>query len=190
MYEPLSDDDLEDLMRQLSSRFPMNDDFGHPEPAEEEETHGAAGIAGLKRVYPPASSDAISKYTDIDYPKWINDCESTLSNLHKVLQSEAGQPVLTVAACNGGTRPGSDALVQISECGNFWICPPPDPENEDETEQPKRTVLDPPPTPPKGQWNLISPQVERFNRLFDARPELLEDSSIQGNQSLTPPRFH
>ena len=126
VYEPLSDDDLEDLMRQLSSRFPMNDDFGHPPPAEEEETHGAAGIAGLKPVYTPASSDAISTYTDIDYPKWINDCESTLSNLHKVLQSEAGQPVFTVAAYNEGTRPGSDALVQISACGNFWICPPPD----------------------------------------------------------------
>ena len=145
VFEPLSEEDLEDLVQQLSNHFPMENNFGPLEVREEEEPDGALGMIGARRVCTPASSDAISKYTDIDYPAWIDDCESVLLNLHKVLQFEAGQPTFTIAAYNEGTRPGASALVEITACGNFWICPPPDPEDDDETEQPKRPVLDPPP---------------------------------------------
>ena len=170
VYEPLPGDDLQKLMQQLSDRFPVEDDFGPLEQVEEE-TRGAAGMVGTKRVYTPASSDDITTYTEKEYPKWIKDSAIVLMNLHKVLQFEDGQPIFTFAAYNEGTRPGANALVQITACGNFRICPPP--EQEDETEQPMEIVLRLPPTPPKGRWDLVSPQLERFNNLMSLRMGVL-----------------
>ena len=184
VFEALSDNDVDDLIEQISRHFPMEDDFEVPKPQREEIALRAARIVGTQWAYTPASSNAISQYTEGDYPEWINHCRGVLSNLHHALQSEEGQPFFTLAAYNEGTRPGSDVLIQISALGDFWVCPPTDP--EDETESPLRTDFDLPPDPPKGQWNPISSAIQR---LLGPNPEVVRRLQSRMQLNINPKTF-
>ena len=158
IYPPLPEEDLRALIGQLSSRFPMETDFGPDHPMEEEYTRGIGGFLGTKRVYTPASSEEINKYKTQDYPKWIRNCEETLRNLHDDLESAQAQPGFTFAVSNEGTCPGEDTLTMISAEGNFEIRPPLYQANEAEVEQTTEVRLSRPPRPPKGNWKVTSPE--------------------------------
>ena len=164
-YQPLSEDDRQALLQRLSARFPMEDDFGPRDPIEEPATGVAERIVEMKWVYTPAPDNAITRYTQQDYPKWVRDCGNVLSNLHNALRSQDGQPSFTFSVSNEGSRPGNDALVLISAIGNFKIRPPAyvDKDLEEEPEQPKRLALPHPPTSPKGQWKSNVPSLGGLN---------------------------
>ena len=137
-YQPLSEDDRRAMLQRLSSHLPMEDDFGPREPIEEPATGALERIVGAQWIYTPAPTDAITKYTQQDYPQWAKDCENVLSNLHNALRSQDGQPSFTFSVSNEGSRPGNDAIVLISALGNFKICPPAyvDKDLEEEPKQP------------------------------------------------------
>ena len=164
-YQPLSEDDRRAMLQRLSSHLPMEDDFGPREPIEEPATGALDRIAGAKWIYTPAPTDAITKYTQQDYPQWAKDCENVLSNLHNALRSQDGQPSFTFSVSNEGSRPGNDAIVLISALGNFKICPPAyvDKDLEEEPKPPKELALPRPPRPPKGRWKSVVPQLGDLN---------------------------
>ena len=165
VYEPLSYADLDDLVQQLSKRFPMRDDFGASEPFEEQFNEGAAGLIGMKRVFTPATEEAITKYTHEAYPGWLSNCKEFLSTLHTALQADDGQPHFTFAISNEGTRPATEALIRISASGNFRICPPMY-RNENEPEKAQELVLPSPPVPPKGSFKTTTAAIESMSRLL------------------------
>ena len=72
-----------------------------------------------------------------------------LSDLHKELQRQVGQPTFEIAVTNEGTRPGNDALVVVNATGNFKICPPPYKGESDEDSE-GELALPRPPRPPVG----------------------------------------
>ena len=168
-YQPLSEDDQKALMQQLSDHFPIEDDFGPREPIEKPATGAIERIAGMNRVYVPATTDAISRYTQKEYPQWVKDCENVLSNLHNALRSQAGQPSFIFRVSNEGNRPGNDALVLISALGNFKIRPAAyvDEDLEEEPKQREGLALPRQPRPPKGRWKREIPQLAGINKLLD-----------------------
>ena len=167
--EPMSPDEIRTLMQMVKSRFPLVEDFGSREPAERDNPSLSARFLGAKEVYTPASDDAITKYTSQDYPKWVKRCQKSLSDLHEALQHEVGTPAFTFAIVNDGTRPGNNALVQVSVEGNSEICPPPYVPEREEKETHQALALPNPPRAPKGRWNLRSPRIDlalgRMSRL-------------------------
>ena len=167
-YQPLSEDDQKALMQQLSDHFPIEDDFGPREPIEKPATGAIERIAGMNRVYVPATTDAISRYTQKEYPQWVKDCENVLSNLHNALRSQAGQPSFIFRVSNEGNRPGNDALVLISALGNFKIRPAAyvDKDLEEEPKQREGLALPRHPRPPKGRWKREIPQLAGINKLL------------------------
>ena len=110
VYEPLSPEDLRALIEQLTNHFPIENDFGPTKPIEEDVSGTVVRRSTVRRRLIPASDEEIDKYKNQDYPGWVRDCEKTLSNVHKDLQSREGLPYFVVAITNEGARPGLGSL--------------------------------------------------------------------------------
>lgn len=170
VYDPLPDDTIESLMDRLTTRFPKATDFGSREPEPRSHSPTLVDLIASRRVYVPSTDEEIDQYTNRDYPKWVSECRTVLSNLHKRLQNEAGEPEFTFAISNVGNRPGNSALLNIVAKGNLEIYVE---EYKPDTEQSPsiESVLPSPPTPPVGRWNSIYDKLG----LSLALPNILQD---------------
>ena len=162
VYEPISGEEVDACIQLLKSEFPLATDFGSREPEVRDGGFVAGGF--LKQIYTPATDEAIAKYRDQDYPKWIEECKEFLLDLHETLQTEIPQPCFSFVATNEGTRPGNDALINIISKGNLKICPPParidDETQEEDNDAP---TLPSPPNPPTGTWRFSAPSWDQIN---------------------------
>jgi hypothetical protein len=148
-YVPLTEDQVSGLMQRLKERFPIATEFGSPESAERDGRIGTRGF--LREVFTPATEKEIASYRDKQYPKWLDDCERALRDLHQNLEGDGGVPTFCFAITNEGTRPAKDALITIKAKGDFTIMPP-DQNDEDAKFGPEPLELPRPPEPPRGNW--------------------------------------
>ena len=95
-----------------------------------EETERVHLLERLQNLYPPTvvrrdgiPTDAISKYEEQDYPAWISQCQEYLGLVNRIVQHEHC-PELTVTIQNSGSRPATNALVEIRASGNFSLTTP------------------------------------------------------------------
>lgn len=157
-YEPLNEDDISKYIEILKCRFPIATEFNRQPPKP---TLGlTAAVFGEQRYFEPVSEEAIAKYRDHEYPKWMRDCRETLSDIHETLRLREGQPYFRFDVANEGTRPGNHALVTIRAKGNFKICPPPY-EEEDADGQTEPSIPSAP-TPPRGRWRTTPTSFSRM----------------------------
>lgn len=159
LYHPLSGDQVADLMERLREGCAVATEFGsagdpvHP-------LLGTLGVSALLamhwgQAWIPASEAEITDYRDTKYPKWLDDCQAMLNNLHELLNAKVGSPAVWFSIENKGTRPGKDVLVTISASGNFLIIPTKhiDPDGE-EKPRAEAVALPAPPVPPYGNWKI------------------------------------
>ena len=161
-FEPLTNEQIDELTQRLKDRFPLASDFGSRQPAVRpvQRQIGSDWLIGnVEDTYTPATDQEIEKYREEAYPKWLDQCEEILREHHRVLQHRAGLPELSFLAENTGTRPATDALVTIEAEGEFRIQPPPPADGDeevngedDEPPSPIAEELPPPPVAPAGQW--------------------------------------
>lgn len=151
VFEPLGDDDIEELIELLKRRVPMATKFGAKGNAIGPTTYNINAIMPGAFVNPP-SSHAIAQYKGRDYPEWIEHCRLVLSNLHKSLQRKCGLARIRFAIKNAGTRPGRDTLIDFRARGDFKLAPPQEDRSDwiDEEEGISLRLL-PPPEPPRSQ---------------------------------------
>ncbi len=148
VYEPLTESEVLSLLAVITDRFPIESDFGSSEPEERSVETAPFNFAGVTKAFTPASAEAITKYTEEDYPAWFEKCEALLRNLHVSSQKSSTPLTFTVAASNSGTRPGIDALITVQVQGEFQIR-----SKEDDEEEPNIAVEFPKaPKAPKGRW--------------------------------------
>ena len=160
-FEPLSDDDVHQLLQRIQARFPLALDFGSRERAERGQR--LFGIATMLEVYTPASDENIATYGEKEYPDWLQKCERRLRELHDSLQVVHGLPEFCIGAENFGTCPGKDALITFAAKGKFQIRPPPwekEHENKEEVADGESirssigtSMLPAPPVAPRGKWS-------------------------------------
>lgn len=178
-FEPLTDEQVDELMRRLKDRFPQESDFGSRQPAEraaKRQTGLDILVGHTKEVYTPATDEQIEKYREEDYPEWLDECEEILRHHHRMLQHQAALPEFSFLAENVGTRPALDSLITIEAEGHFQIqSPPSDDEDEepnsedDEPTDPNAEELPRPPVAPRGQWGrTIGGQPGDALRAMDA----------------------
>lgn len=177
VYEPLADQEIEELIDRLKRRFPITTDFGDKERTIRLETVDINVIRANSILMPrmPPSATTIANYRDREYPNWIQSCKEQLTNLHKALQRGVGQPYVRFAIENRGTRPGRDTLIEFIAKGDFRLFPPQEdfPEwfrEEEETS----LLLPPPPKPPRSRSltdDLVNMRSFRFPMI--APPSLL-----------------
>ena len=155
VYSRLTEDDVAALVDLLRERFPPAEEFGS---RERKVRHGPGVVGralGVTEIYTPVSDEAIARYLDEDYPKWIEKCEDIFIALHDTLQTREQTLILSFGATNFGTRPAKDVLVQIETRGAVKVCVPfEDDEEDSEEETLTRLGLPSPPPPPCGQWKL------------------------------------
>ena len=160
VFEPLTHSDILACTQLLKSKFPLETDYASRDPAEKRGKTVADRSFGLKYLYTPASDEEIARYTEKEYPRWIEECEEYLSRLHDLLQSKTEQPCFTFAVVNEGNRPGHDALINLIAEGDFRVCPPVQHEAEEEDEDDQIEIgLPVPPQPPKDRWTSTSSSV-------------------------------
>lgn len=150
-FDPLSDEDIEELMNQLKEQFPVATDFGRKKPFMAK----SQMFPSMITAHIPAPDEEIANYKT-QHMNWLNQCEKYFRNLHKDLQCD---PEFCFAILNEGTRPGNDVLVALTAKGNIQICPPaPENENgEEENGANQGSGLPSPPTPPKRKWRATLP---------------------------------
>ena len=129
VYSPLGIQEMEELIELLKTRFPIKtglNDQGRPSRPTTIDFNAARPnlFASLFPAILSPSDNEISDYKNREYPNWVNTCKRVLSNLHKALQLQLGQPRVHFAIENLGTRPGRDALVEFIARGNFKLSPP------------------------------------------------------------------
>ena len=168
LYEPLTDDEISAFVGRITSRFPVATYFGPREP-DEREPSGIARLLTRKEIYTPASNEDISRYTNQDYPDWIESCEDILSCLHETLQREVAQPSISIVVENCGSRPGTDGLIQIAAKGNLKICPPETSGDDLANDAEADLQLPRPPRAPRGRWAPSRSSIAGISALqFDA----------------------
>ena len=168
LYEPLTEDELSTYIGQITSRFPVTTYFGSREP-DERKPSGIARLFTEKEIYTPASDEDISRYTNQEYPGWVESCEDILSRLHETLHREVAQPLFSIVAENCGNRPGTDALIEITGKGNLKICPPVTGDDDLANDTEAGLQLPRPPRSPRGQWAPSSTSIAGISALqFDA----------------------
>ena len=180
VYKPMSGEEVAACMRDLQGKFPLATDFGSPDPEDRDGGFVASGQF-IRRVYTPATDEAIVKYRDEDYPKWTRKCEDFMLNLHDTLQAGFPQPSFTFMVANEGTRPARDTLINLISGGSLKVCPPPvrleDEAEEDNTE----ASIPDPPMAPKGTWRVQSSRDYFTSALLASVNPF---SGLMGSQSL------
>ena len=160
-FEPLTGQQVDELIQRLKDRFPLETEFGSGEPAERAVTQtGLTVLSGAKEVFRPATDEEIAKYRDEAYPQWLLDCEDVLRNHHRTLQRQVPVLEFSFLAENVGMRPATDALITLEARGRFWIQPPSSNDQDEEqdgedndSESAKTDVLPRPPVAPCGRWH-------------------------------------
>jgi hypothetical protein len=163
LYRPLTDDQVADLMERLRQGCAVATDFGSADDPVHPRLLGNLGASALLamrwgQAWVHASEAEIADYRDTKYPKWLNDCQAMLGNLHELFNAEVGSPTVWFSVENKGTRPGNDVLVTIRASGSFLIMPtkPIDPDDE-EKPRAKVVALPAPPAPPHDKWEIKQP---------------------------------
>ena len=191
-FDPLTDEQIDELMHRLRTYFPMANNFGATEPQQRLASRSMAvsqsilDILGKKEVFTPATDDEISKYREQAYPQWMEQCEQVLRQYHSILKEEAPPLEFSFLAKNDGTCPATDCLVTVEARGSFRIMPPPFREDDDdEIQEPQPRKLPLPPNPPTGHWrNMIGHHdLDHISRTF----RQIVDGSRNLDGILNPP---
>ena len=172
-YEPLTTEEVDALVNHLKEAFPTANDFGSMQPMVN------LGLPILNRAfesiteYIPASEDEIHKYTQQEYPEWIEACRVCFATLHQEKQVRTSLPSFSFLVSNDGMRPGDNVLV-VFECkGEFDIQPPAPDSLYDEDGFEKQTLRLPrPPKPPKGEWtprgsHIRASSIQELGRILN-----------------------
>lgn len=154
VYDALSEATIISHMETLEKLFPMQTEFDLPDPHERAAASLIGSIAGMKQAFVPATEQEIRRYQDEDYPQWLANCESFLSDLHSTVQDQQPLPYFALAASNIGTRPARDVLVVIRAQGDLRIYV----DSDLDTDAPNEHIGDPigfpqPPVAPTGRWS-------------------------------------
>ena len=84
------------------------------------------GISQLLRWDPSISvrgaltAEAIARYENKEHPEWLAECRSLMPEMHDILQADH-LPEITFTIRNDGTRPATNARIEIRAEGNFLL---------------------------------------------------------------------
>lgn len=164
-FEPLTDGEIDRLMKHLKAKFPPATKFSASESPKKPSQSLADSLVQANRslvlanhTYVPATEKEIEHYRTEAYPGWLETCEELLRTHHRSLQQDKAFPDFTFLAKNTGTRPATDVLVTVEARGGFQIKPPSfDDDSEEQEDQDDTQVnlktdrLPQPPVPPRGR---------------------------------------
>ena len=166
VYEPLAPAKIEAYIQKVRTIVPMETNFESSRASHEGTS--TRTITRLMKDYKPVTEAQIREYQDKEYPDWLKDCESLLSDLHALLQDRQSLPTFELEATNVGSRPAHDVLVRFIAEGKFQIRveEPPDTEPSGDSEV-MELELPGPPSAPAGRWTGPLHNLSSIGRSFE-----------------------
>ena len=167
IYEPMTEDQIEELMQLWTARHPIETNFERAKDSLLASSNSAAALGLNPREFRAASEQDIAQYKEDQYPAWLERCREKLSEAHLFFSYIEQSLTLDVELCNQGTRPADDLQITISTLGGLSVMPDPATEaDEDEATDVPSFDLPPPPEAPQGKWVTIDPFESIFGRKF------------------------
>ena len=117
---PLAPEEVSDLTDILVRQHPPT---VYPRGTTDRERRTARTVGEvLAGYYDPwqIPQQAVEQYENKDHPTWIAKCGSLMPDLHNILQADQ-LPEITFAIQNNGTRPATNARIDIRVQGNFLL---------------------------------------------------------------------
>lgn len=197
-FDPLTDEEVNSLLNELKTAFPMQTDFERAISPDHGPGAGGLHILGMQHEFIPATDEEIESYQKVDYPQWMSSCESFLRNIHNEMQKCRNTMFLDFSLVNAGTRPAEDVLITIEARGNFEILPVDDMNFEhlkaQKSKESDTLRLPNPPEPPRGRWQVKHPSAiadalqsaQRINRMFARSPVMTGSLREHNANSLDP----
>jgi hypothetical protein len=153
-YEPLTNEEVNNLIWTLEQAFPQEFDFGSREPIDRPVSNNNPFLNSIfdeREKFTPATDESITSYTEQLYPGWLENCKSIFDNIHTSLNQSIKLPEITIGVENIGSRPAIDALTTFTAKGPFLIAP-----SEAYADQIQENAIDlsipDAPKAPKGTW--------------------------------------
>lgn len=166
IYDPLSEDQADELIGELLRRHPVETNFERDKDGTALGKLPMATVAVSQHVFRPPPRNEIARYTKKLYPDWIETCHERLRQAHETFGMSESGLTLRIELSNEGTRPADDLQV-VFECrGDVGIMPKP---NGDSSLSgmggAEPFSLPEPPKAPHGEWRTIG-ELDIYNGGF------------------------
>ena len=158
VFDPLTPQELAQLLDRLRKRHPVATKFGQLEAGRPIALPGKRfALLPDALGYVPPTDKAISQYRDVDYPAWLTRCESLLSTHHERLQLGLEALRFAFRIDNHGILPARDCQITVEATGNLLIMPPVAEADSESDSMEEVTQLPKPPSPPRGHRTSTAP---------------------------------
>lgn len=172
IYEPMTEDQIEELMQLWTSRHPIETNFERAKDSHLASAIPAVAFGLSRREFRPASETDITQYKEDQYPAWLERCRQKLSEAHLFYNHIEQSLTLDVELRNQGTRPADDLQITFAIVGGLSVMPDPASEAEETDEDAARDFpsfdLPRPPEAPQGKWVTIDPFASILSRNYGA----------------------
>lgn len=158
VYQPLSSQEIDDLINDVKQRNPIETDFERARRRTSLNFIHDLSVSAIGRQFHPAAQEDITQYLEEYYPNWIEQCRERLADAHNILGLNDYCLNLQVELANKGTRPAQDLQLSIRARGDVCVMP----DNEEETERfmdyaAPLFSLTKAPSAPQGEWRTHDP---------------------------------
>lgn len=161
----LSTDQIETLVLELKSRFPMQTDFAVPPDC----------ASNPDVTIEPPGKEAIEIYQNTQYPEWIAACTNYFKTLHEQFTRPPSSAELVYRMTNAGSRPSIQTRVSFHTDGDFWFKRhlAHDDEIDDDDQELAEKPLQVPPRLP------VSPRAPMPKRVIKPKPESAPKAALR-----------
>lgn len=178
IFEPLTDDQLKELMQAIQARHPIETNFERARTSAIMGSMHTAMLGLSRREFRCAPKLDIEHYREESYPACLIKCQEQLASAHEHLNFQAQELTLEIELENRGTRPADDLQITFTARGDAEIMPDPSDvmdygEDDEETPVQADFGLFKPPTAPQGEWITVDPFQGLFGRHFSDSDQFL-----------------
>ncbi len=181
-----NEEDISNIVTLLKHKNPMITEFPRGEtdlPSSERNLAKLLGPSGGFATYLPASDEAIKKYQQEEYPKWLSDLRNwILKAQHDLMEAHRYVPV-KFDISNIGDAPLVNAVVEFFAYGGVLFSPSDVAEIEEMLRVPN---IPKPPDPPHGEWQDISSSLARLASFCSNLPTQSALAGLQNWPSIPP----
>lgn len=148
-YQAFSEHMLDELVSKAAERRPITTKFNEPIIPRLRNYSHMNLVLGIEEKYYPPTEEEISKYTNEEYPEWLENVKSFFAKLPMDHEYPERCITLSFAMSNSGSVPAENILVEFETVGGLIFLRAPDDEGD---ERQTKIEFPSPPSPPKGKW--------------------------------------
>lgn len=174
-YQSITEAQISSIMETIKTKFPLTTDFNY----KPNTVPKSIAISDVLKFLQP-KKEQIGKYTNEDYPKWLEEISRLLTDLNTRLDLKFRNIRFFISISNLGNVPAENLIVDFILYKGLLIPPPSEFLDEKETPQNISLAFPNPPAAPKGAWSTRGISTFPFSQFQS--PRLFSPPFIKLNQ--------